>query len=724
MSSDAQGPLGSANLVGSNALEMVTDGPCLTGTLENLALGLGAHPMPQAGLAKIRADALGLLEEVLKAYAAWVASDEVGARGTARASPETPLEGRCPAGLLYGRVQSGKTVAMIAFSAAALDNGFRVVVVLTSDYVKLVQQTARRFGALAGPLVKDSTGIDMWYPDVAHIGKQIRDHGLVLVCQKNQAHLATLVEFLQMVNAGEYPSVVLDDEADQATLDTTTAARAAQRPNAPQVASTIHRRTVRNDAPWEEAESVRERLRHHVFLQVTATPYALLLQNSDNPLRPSFTRVLEPGAGYTGGEAFFDDSCVDDGGRPPLLFVDEGESAAIQGGTSDAPLGLKQAISFFLVSSAAQAILTPTARVQGQNFLCHTSHKTSEHDLVAERIRTFLGRVGDDIQFEDIPGETGIRLGWAYEELRRTLPGSPSFPEIRDMVRRHLPRREILIVNSANSAVEFGPQLNFIVGGNILGRGLTIENLLVTYYLRRAKISQMDTVLQHARMFGYRRSLMPFTRVFLPESLAFRFHGIHVAEQRLRQMLLTTDSRSPIPVQAVLGLRATRPNVLDTGSLSGFGPGEQVYPIAPGLDAAAVARNSRVEAAARTAFGGSLRPGQFIDAPIETLVQLMALVPYSEDDAGNWDPETLGKILIAIGTQYEGLGSLYYRQMDRRKARLTTGAASGDEVNLAHQQHRPVLFLFRDTGRHLGTEFWYPTVILPTDMPAQVFNVT
>lgn len=718
-----QTPRGSANLVGGAVVEMVTDGPCLAGTLKNLELGLNASPMPAAVLVKIRADALDLLEQVLKTYAEKVAGDEVGARASARARSEAPMGGRCPTGLLYGRVQSGKTVAMIAFCAAALDNGFRVVVVLTSDYLKLVQQTSKRFAALEGPLVKDSTAIESWHPDVEHIKKQIREHGLVLVCQKNQAHLATLVEFLQKVDAGDYPSLILDDEADQATLDTTTAARAAQRPNAPQVGSTIHRRTVRNDAPWELAESIGERLRHHVFLQVTATPYALLLQNSDDPLRPSFTKLLEPGEGYTGGEAFFDRQHVDDGG-PPLVFVDESESTVIQAGASEAPVGLTQAISFFLVSSSAQAILAPAARNQGQNFLCHTSHKTPEHEQVADLIRNFLGQVSDGIQHEEIPGEPGMRLGWAYEELRKTLPNAPTFVELRDVVRRRLPRREIPIVNSANSAAEFGPQLNFIVGGNILGRGLTIENLLVTYYLRRAKISQMDTVLQHARMFGYRSSLMPFTRVFLPESLAFRFHGIHDAECRLRKLLSTADVRSPVPVQTVLGLRATRPNVLDSGSLSGYEPGQQVYPLAPSLDPADLARNKKVEAALKRAFGGSLQQGQFIDVPIEALVQLMGLVPYSEEDAGNWDPETLGKILVAIGGKYEGGGSLYYRQMDRRKARMTTGAASGDEVDLAHGRRRPVLFLFRDSGKHIKTEFWYPTVILPTDMAAQVFNVT
>jgi hypothetical protein len=702
---------------------MVTDGSCLAGTLENLGHGYGTDPMPEAILAKIKTDALDLLELVLKAYTRDVASDEVGSGGSAKASSDKPAGVQCPTGLLYGRVQSGKTVAMIAFCAAALDNGFRVVVVLTSDYLKLVQQTARRFGALAGPLVKDSTVIENWHPDVDHIKKQIRDHGLVLVCQKNQAHLGTLVEFLQMVNAGEYPALILDDEADQATLDTTTAARAAQRPNAPQIASTIHRRTVRNTAPWEEAESIRERLPHHVFLQVTATPYALLLQNSDTPLRPSFAKLLEPGPGYTGGEAFFDQSHVDDGGRPPLVFVEEDESGAIQRGVKEAPVGLKQAISFFLVSSSAQVILA-SSRVQGHNFLCHTSHKTSEHDEVADLIRAFLGRVGDDIQQDEVPGETRMRLGWAYEELQRTLSNPPPFANIRDVVRRRLPRREILIVNSSNSPAEFGPQLNFIVGGNILGRGLTIENLLVTYYLRRAKISQMDTVLQHARMYGYRESLMPFTRVFLPESLAFRFHGIHVAEQRLRLSLSTAESRSRIPVQTVLGLRATRPNVLDTGSLFAYGPGEQVYPIAPGLDASAFAQNPKIEAALQAAYGGALRPSQFVDAPLETLVQLMSLVPYSEDDAGNWDPRTLGKILLAIGGQYKGRGALFYRQMERRKPRLTTGAAFSGEIDLAHSQQRPVLLLFRDTGKYLGRQFWYPTVVLPTDMPTQVFNIT
>src|SRR4029450_2493050 len=102
---------------------------------------------------------------------------------------------------------------------------------------------------------------------------------------------------------------------------TTVQARSSGRKNAPTQPSAIHRKTVQDD----EGQSIRQTLPHHVFLQVTATPYALLLQNVDNPLRPSFTHLPEPGQGYTGGEAFFDVEQVEQG-LPPLILVADDES--------------------------------------------------------------------------------------------------------------------------------------------------------------------------------------------------------------------------------------------------------------------------------------------------------------------------------------------------------------------------------------------------------------
>jgi hypothetical protein len=717
---------GTATIIDKTGVEMVIDGPCLTGTLEQLESGFGAKPMARAALTKVRQDALGLLNKVLAAYASQVAPGEAGLGGSAVAGDAAPLADRAPTGLLYGRVQSGKTVAMIAFCAAAIDNGFRVIVVLTSDFVKLVEQTADRFAALDGPLIKNALQSDNWDDDREHVKKHIGKHGIVFICTKNQQRLTSLVEFLNTIGAAGFPALVLDDEADQATLDTTVQARSSGRKNAPTQPSAIHRKTVQDD----EGQSIRQTLRHHVFVQVTATPYALLLQNVESELRPTFTHLLEPGAGYTGGEAFFDVPQVEEA-SPPLVFVDEGEATNIDAAADDAlpPLGLQRAISFFLIAAGTQNVVDPTSRSVGQNFLCHTSQRTSDHAHVAMLIRNLLNRFGDELESGSLATETIMRLQWGYDELRRTMEEAPDFDAILERIRKRLPRRDVPIVNSANSRVDFGRQLNFIVGGNILGRGLTIDNLLVTYYLRRAKVSQMDTVLQHARMFGYRQALMPYTRVFLPDTLAARFHFIHVAEQSLRRQLVANGGLAKVTVETMSSLRATRLNVLDTRNLAAYEPGGHVYPGAPGLRRKDLERAGAVEAAVRKTLGGTLREGTFVRVDISDLVSLLQEVPFDEDLANMWDPPMLMRILQHMGPRYGNRGFVFYRGMKRTKSTFSTGALSGDELAAARNQPGPVLCVFRDDGRSLrpkptASEYWYPSLVFPSDMATQVFNTT
>lgn len=714
-----------ATILAKSAIQMVIDGPCLRGTLANLAGGIGAKPMPDAALTKVRTGALGLLEAVLQAYVTGVGIGEVGAGGSRRASATLPAGGRCPTGLLYGRVQSGKTVAMITFCAAAIDNGFRVIVVLTSDFLKLVEQTADRFGALQGPLVRDSLRADSWEPDWEHVAKHIPDHGAVFICAKNQQRLTALVEYLGKIGAADYPALVLDDEADQATLDTTTQARTSGRKNAPTQPSAIHRKTVQD----EEGQSIRQTLRHHVFVQVTATPYALLLQNVDSDLRPRFTRLLEAGTGYTGGEAFFDVQHVE-GDVPPLVFVDEAETLRIDDDTDgDPPLGLQQAIAFFLIAAGAQNIRDPGSRRIGQNFLCHTSQKTTEHEKVAKLIIRYLNRIGDELR--DSVGESDVimRLHWGYDQLLRTLVDPPPLHDVIVQIRQRLPGRAVPVVNSANSPVDFGRALNFIVGGNILGRGLTIDNLLVTYYLRRAKISQMDTVLQHARMYGYRETLMPYTRVFLPEDLAARFHFIHAAEQNLRKQLENDDGQSTVIVETMQALRATRLNVLDTSSLAAYEPGHHLYPGQSALDPRSLDAAPTIERAVRKALGGTLREKEFVEVAIETMADLLKRIPFRQDNANLWEPDRLVQLLERLRNRYGRRAFIFYRTMRRTRQTLATGALFGDELRAAREQRAPVLCVFRDDGRDLagpahGRAYWYPTLVLPADMPTQVFNTT
>ncbi len=91
-----------------------------------------------------------------------IAPTKVGVGETGKASLADPVEGGAPTALLYGLVQSGKTIGMILTTSLCIDNGFRSVVVLTSNNVALVRQTASRFKALDGPRVFSSVKDDFY----------------------------------------------------------------------------------------------------------------------------------------------------------------------------------------------------------------------------------------------------------------------------------------------------------------------------------------------------------------------------------------------------------------------------------------------------------------------------------------------------------------------------------------------------------------------------------
>ena len=293
-----------------------------------------------------------------------------------------------------GRVQSGKTAAMVLSAAAALDNGFRIVVVVTANNVALVRQTADRFKAIDRPRVLSTVkeGADyVWEGDEEELRGEIAADGVVLVCAKDATHLPSVINLLQRIEAGAYPALVFDDEADAATPDTTLAARTSGRPNAPAFPSMTYRRVVENTAPGEEGESIREVLPHHVSVGVTATPFVLFLQRFASPIRPKFTYLLEPGAGYCGGERFF--AAFDpsrDRQDPPLVLVADNESQLLAARRRVTP-GLAASIAFFLLAATTHRLQRGGQFPEkGYKFLSHTSPLMMQHQQVAEIISGHL----------------------------------------------------------------------------------------------------------------------------------------------------------------------------------------------------------------------------------------------------------------------------------------------------------------------------------------------
>jgi len=685
--------------------------------------------MARAALESIRTQANEIVGDIVGAYSTRVAQGEVGSGGSSRASGAPPLNGECPTGLLYGRVQSGKTAAMIVTTALAIDNGFRIIVVLTSNNLELVKQTAKRFEVLNGPIPfssLDAGGGDYaWDRDRANVQRWMGTRGVVFVCAKEDEHLRALIRFLQSSGAFEYPALIMDDEADQATPDTTMARRT--RGNPVPNASATFRLVVGNDAQDEQGLSLRETLRHNVFLQVTATPYGLLLQNLDNPLRPEFTYLLHPGTGYMGGETFFADAA--DPPSPPLCFVDETESQILRGNTDRVPDGLARSVAFFILSASAHSRLRGGAPRDGYKHLCHTSASRAEHERLAAMVRRYTHELADQLDRDFGTAANRPDIRWAYDELRRTVPEAPPLEELLQDVARHLPNRRVLVVNAQGDRLDFGPQYAFVVGGNILSRGLTIDDLLVTYYFRQPRVTQMDTMHQHARMYGYRRPLLPFTRVFLPPSLARRFQAIHETEQGLRDLLDEEGTGRALPVQTAGDLRPTRTNILDVGTIAAYRPGQQVYPVEPVHDPAALGNSvTEIDREVARLFGGRERPNEFLSISIDEAKRLIGLVRLQ--DGGEWDSEAMALVLTTLSERYDNEARLYVRRMERTDTRLSSAAISGKEQADARAQGRPVLFLFKD-GEPRGrgappnpwlAPFWYPSIVFPPDMPVMVFN--
>lgn len=705
------------------ASTITLNGPTTEGTKENLIDGVRSAPMSKEAVAAAFSQTANIARELVDIYETEVATGEVGNRGSGRATDAPILGTTAPRALIYGRVQSGKTVSMILTAALCLDNGFRVVVVLTTDNVALVKQTAGRFKDLAGPRVfagvKEDGAYD-WEGQEDDLKRAIQHDGVVIVCAKNSVNLPEVINFLSAINASAYPALVLDDEADAATPDTTVAARAAGRSSAPSQPSRIYRLVITNDDPGERGFSLGQILPHSLYVQVTATPYVLFLQREGEQLRPSGTFLLEPGEGYTGGEAYFgafDPADFDASPMPPIVFVGSNEATTIKTG---APPGLARSIDFFLLSACALSKEKGQWPVEGFKHLSHTSHTTSEHKIVAEYITAHLNDIRGHL-FSDGGGEN--YFAEAYAELERSVDTVSPLADLIAICRKAIRNAEVYRINSKVKPPSYGPRLNFLVGGNILGRGLTIGDLLVTYYIREAKVSQMDTVWQHARMFGYRRSYFSYTRVYLPRQLATRFSELHQGEELLRRAVNGGDPQT-ILIRLPAASRATRPNTLDPSAIRGIRAGRrQVNPARWAIDRRG-ARNvlDLVGHAGVTLPEPAKREDRGNFVPLVKCIELVNTVVTAKDDV--WDQDVISALLKSFETAERDGVFVYVRRLDPDATDARTrGRLAGPEIDIirAKSPNVPALALLY-IGSLSAPEAWFPTVVMPSNSPGFVFS--
>ncbi len=641
-------------------------------------------------------------------------------------------QGSGASGLVYGRIQSGKTRAMITTTALALDNGFKLVVILTTNNNRLVRQTFEDFKkGLPGIQVYSKADLRKNHLEIEarHIKNMLErpeQNGIVVVSSKGAQALGNIIDFADKIGAKNHKAIIFDDEGDQATLDTRVRERSMTgKPTEP---STIH-----GLIHSKEVASLRQAIPQHVFVSVTGTPQGIVLQNISSSSRPSFIELLEAGNDYVGGEKFF--PSVKPENAEYISLVDPDERITLLGENAGIPKGLKQALCFFTVSATAAGIRSGWKEYK---FLCHPSLKQTDHAAVRRLIGEYVEKIIDAINAPTKAASEPIIqcLKTQLKELNKTIK-APDWGDILREAKRNIDTRKIQIVNAqtTNDTITFSPHYNFLIGGNVLGRGLAIKNLLVTYYVREAKVAQMDTVYQHARMFGYRRATMPFTRVFMPPQLYRRFHEIYESDEELRAFIKKHGDNAAtylVKTQFGVGLRPTRLNVLDANHIRTLLPGKQLFPDYPIFDRPKAERiKKKVETLLRRLFPEYEKDGRKgKEIRLEDAVHLLSVV--KTNATNSWRDKQVPDHLRSVVKNKQSKIMLRFREAPRRapdgeNGLLASGVIGDAEYKNSKNLGIPVLWLFRINGSTRGwdgVDFFYPTVVFPEDMTPFVFNRT
>ena len=476
-------------------------------------------------------------------------------------------------GLVVGHVQSGKTANMTAVIAKALDAGYDTVIVLAGMTNKLRYQTQMR---LVDDLVNRNplnwqiltpNELDRDFRAPPYGGfLSLRDKAQLAVIKKNVSPLGELENAVKRTFPAALKRLrilVIDDECDQASVNTA-------------------RGELDMTAINQRIRELLSTLPAVTYVGYTATPFANVLidpygadgQELDDLYPRDFLCALPRPDRYFGTESLFgtvpsdpEDVRPEEEGFDMIRDVPSEEEALLQPRSRDErddfqPVmtdSLETAILYFLASCAARR-----ARGDGtqhMTMLVHTSAYVVAHERVAALIQDWVddNRIGIVDSASDL-GQR-IRAIWNAEQNRLPAHITDASPVSVDQVFERLPSVldaiEFPIENGASSdRIDYtGPPRTYIVvGGSILARGLTLEGLMVSYFLRST--SQYDTLLQMGRWFGYRPNYEDLPRIWLPEELRLRFRALASVEEEVREEIEQYRLQDLTPMDIAVRIRA------------------------------------------------------------------------------------------------------------------------------------------------------------------------
>jgi hypothetical protein len=455
-------------------------------------------------------------------------------------------------GLVLGYVQSGKTANMTAVIAKAIDTGYNTVIVLAGLTDKLRQQTQRRLETdivnripenwnLLTTDLGDFRGLtNGGFPGLA------QDNAQLAVVKKNVAPLNRLLETITAthpMNLKRLKVLVIDDECDQASVN-----------------------SASKELDITSINKLIRKIIHSIpcisYVGYTATPFANVLINPfpvdksglDDLYPRDFITSLPLPPDYFGTERLFGTPLLNADADTPdeqtlnmIRFVSKEESALLQPSSIKVkdtfypkmPISLEQSLLYFLMCCSARCVRGDEKH--HMTMLVHTSPFVILHYRVASLMEAWLQKNQDEILTSESPLRNRMKIIWEEECSlipTKTLTNAKpvTFDELESKLKETVNSISFVIENgSSDDRIDYtiSARRYVVVGGSILARGLTLEGLMVSYFLR-SSTRQYDTLLQMGRWFGYRHNYEDLPRIWMPKELFKSFRDLASIEAEIR----------------------------------------------------------------------------------------------------------------------------------------------------------------------------------------------
>lgn len=476
-------------------------------------------------------------------------------------------------GLVIGYVQSGKTANFTHLISKAASIGYKFIIVLGGMTDTLRMQTQFRLDKeLIGrnsyaiqnlPLIRWLPGEEKFIsltglPDPAYRGdngdfrppatnftdyfRSTSDVTVAIIkklARNNGERFGSVIGNLINWIESRYdrdpnlmpPVLIIDDEADQASIDSSD----------PEADPTVINHAIRR---------LISLFPKSVYVGYTATPFANVFVSPLNDYRgledlypKDFIYALPEPYNYFGSRRFFG-TRNSNGQLAYLRYVQDSERNLINDEDQEITEELKNALKDFIFSAIVR-------KYRSNNKYCgmmiHTDHRNLYHNTVAAKVSEYITDLSSDVtlfeQFSTYCNES--------KAIGRLVAATNAFPDYNydefandfNLIKSKIINRNadgrltnIKIINSREDKLNYQREdLQYLIciGGNIMSRGVTIEGLTVTYYLRDA--ANYDTLLQMGRWFGYRAGYEDLMRIYTTRIIAENFEFVSDVEDDLRR---------------------------------------------------------------------------------------------------------------------------------------------------------------------------------------------